>query len=145
MKKVFFDSNVFINILEYGINLLDPFLVMVRKDNPDLKKVLVSDLVLLETYSFLNNKLGFDRAISFSEWIRNDEFFEIVNYNPSNLTKALELAQKYTNPVTKKAISLVDAFLLLEAEEYNTVIYTSDVLMTIWINKHKRPSAILFK
>jgi predicted nucleic acid-binding protein len=145
MKKVFFDTNIFVSLLEFGINLLDPFLVFVRKDNPDLIKVLVSDLVLLETYSFLNNRVSPDRAISYCNWIKNDEFFEIVNYKQSNLSKALELARKFSFPEKKKGISLVDAFLLLEAEEYKTVIYTSDELMTLWINKHNSPSAILFK
>lgn len=145
MKKVFFDTNIFVSLSEVGVDLIEPFLVFVRKDNPDLRKVLVSDLVLLETYSFLNNRVGPGRAITYCDWIKQDELFEIVNFNQSNLTKALSLAQKFSFPEKKKGISLVDSFLLLEAEEYKTVIYTTDELMTLWINKHNLPSAIFFK
>jgi predicted nucleic acid-binding protein len=145
MKKVFFDTNIFISLSEIGIDLIDPFLVFVKKDNPDLRKVLVSDLVLLETYSFLNNRISPDRAFMYCNWIMQNELFEIVNYKQSNLTKAISLAQKYSFPEKKKGISLVDAFLLLEAEENKTVIYTTDELMTLWINNYNLPSAVLFK
>jgi predicted nucleic acid-binding protein len=62
MKKVFFDTNVFVNFSEIEEDLIEPFLVFVKKDNPDLRKVLVSDLVLLETYSYLNNRISPDKA-----------------------------------------------------------------------------------
>jgi hypothetical protein len=61
------------------------------------------------------------------------------------LVTAFALAKKFSYPERNKGISLVDALLLLEAEDNNTFIYTSDELMTRWINKHNQPSAILFK
>jgi predicted nucleic acid-binding protein len=145
MKKVFFDTNIFVSLSEMGTDLIEPFLVFVKKDNPDLRKVLVSDLVLLETYSFLNNRISPDRAFGYCDWIRQNNLFEIVNYNQSNLTRAYSVVQKFTFPEKKKGISLVDAFLLLEAEDHKTVIYTTDELMTLWKNKYNSPSAILFK
>ncbi|MGL4757958.1 MAG: type II toxin-antitoxin system VapC family toxin [Patescibacteria group bacterium] len=145
MRRVFFDTNILASLSEIDVELIEPFLVFVQKDNPDLRKILISDLVFLETYSFLNNRFTPEKASSFCNWLKQSSLFEIVNYDQSNLIKALSLAQKFSFPEKKKGISLVDAFLLLEAEAYDTVIYTTDEIMTLWTNKHKKSSAVLFR
>ena len=71
--------------------------------------------------------------------------FELSFHNQSNHCRAFKLSADPNYVENKKGLSMVDVLLLIQMEDEDGLIYTSNLRMSYFINKHNKPSAIYYQ
>jgi predicted nucleic acid-binding protein len=150
MSKIFIDSNI---LIEYGIdenkNFRDNLFTQIEDEFPNFRRIYISDLVFNETHAHLTRKLSIDIANTFLSSLfkvsKKLPFkFELLVHKTNNHEKAFDLSKDpsrrnhdHKRSITK-GLSMVDSLLILQMQDENGVIYTSDQLLSYQCDENKR-------
>jgi predicted nucleic acid-binding protein len=143
MIKIYLDTNILINIaINPDKNYIEYVFLFINDDFKNYNNFFISDLVFNETHAGLTNKFGVNNANVFLHNLLDiGSNFKICFHNQSNHSKAFSLSNNPNYIDDSKGLSMVDSLLLLQMEDENGVIYSTDKRMSYYHTPSNRQVA----